>query len=70
MKARRLIEVRVPGFREAADNWRSHQAQKIFDLFEQTQGKPARTMEELEHWARSAKGKAALARLRAKEKKA
>jgi hypothetical protein len=35
--------------------------QKLFDLFEEANGRPAKTVEELEQWIASSEGKAALA---------
>jgi hypothetical protein len=42
-------------------NYRLAQAQKLLDVFEEAHGRPAQTYEELEDWAGSPEGKAALA---------
>ncbi len=46
---------------DAAEAFRLRQAQKLLDLFEGAHGRPAITLEELEHWVGSAEGKAVLA---------
>jgi hypothetical protein len=47
--------------KEDAHKYRLTQAQKIIDLFIGACGHPPQTMEELESWAASPEGKAALA---------
>jgi hypothetical protein len=44
-----------------AEAYRLRQAQKLLDVFEDANGHPARTLLELEQWAVSPQGKAALA---------
>jgi hypothetical protein len=44
-----------------AKEYRLAQAQKMLDLFEGANGRPAKTMKELEDWVGSSKGKAATA---------
>jgi hypothetical protein len=48
----------------AAHAYRVAQAQKILDVFEDTHGHPAHTMQELTEWTASPEGKAALAPFR------
>jgi hypothetical protein len=47
--------------REDAEKYRLLQVQKIMDLFEQNNGRPAATVEELEQWIGSPEGRAATA---------
>jgi hypothetical protein len=47
--------------KEYAENYQLAQAQKILDVFQAANGRPARTIEELEKWVGSPEGQAALA---------
>ena len=46
---------------EIANAYRLRQAQRILDIFAATNGRPARTLEELEKWSTTPEGQAALA---------
>jgi hypothetical protein len=46
---------------DAADAHRLAQVRKLLDVFESEHGRPARTVQELNEWAASPEGKAALA---------
>jgi hypothetical protein len=46
--------------KEAANAYRLAQAQRILDIFETTNGWPARNLEELTKWTTSPEGQAAL----------
>ena len=55
--------------RRDAEKYRLAQAQKLLDLFEGANGRPARTVEELERWVGSPEGRAATACDRGKDGK-
>jgi hypothetical protein len=46
--------------KEQAEAYRLKQAQKLLDVFEEMNGRPAATPEELNNWAGSPQGRAAL----------
>jgi hypothetical protein len=54
---------------ERAERYRLAQAQKLLDVFEGANGRPASTVEELAQWAASPEGRAALAYDRTKDGK-
>jgi hypothetical protein len=55
------IERRTGNGIEDAEAYRLRQAQKLLDLFEGANGRPAETMDELTQWCVSPAGKAAMA---------
>jgi hypothetical protein len=58
---KRKSELREQGIKSDLEAYRIAQAQKLLNLFEEANGRLAKTVEELEQWLKSNPGKAATA---------